>query len=75
MLNRDEIIKRTNNGLDVFKYYIPCQWRVGHNFLNPLYEDHKAHAMSISTAGQVVTGLKISVMIHTVETVFLLWAT
>jgi archaellum biogenesis ATPase FlaH len=42
MLNRDEIIKRTNNGLDVFKYYIPCQWRVGHNFLNPLYEDHKA---------------------------------
>jgi archaellum biogenesis ATPase FlaH len=42
MLNKDEILKLTNNGLDVFKHYIPCQWRVGHNFLNPLYEDHKA---------------------------------
>ncbi|KAA6314344.1 DNA primase, partial [termite gut metagenome] len=42
MLNKDEILKRTNNGLDVFKHYIPGQWRVGRNFLNPLYEDRKA---------------------------------
>jgi hypothetical protein len=28
--------------LDVFKHYIPGQWRVGRNFLNPLYEDRKA---------------------------------
>lgn len=42
MLNKDEILKRTNNGLDVFRHYIPGQWRVGHNFLNPLYEDRKA---------------------------------
>jgi hypothetical protein len=42
MLNKDEILRRTNNGLDVFKHYVPGQWRVGRNFLNPLYEDRKA---------------------------------
>jgi hypothetical protein len=42
MLSRDEILKRKGNGLDVFKHYIPGQWRVGRNFLNPLYEDRKA---------------------------------
>lgn len=42
MLRKDEIISRTNNGLNVFKHYITCQWRVGRNFLNPLYEDRKA---------------------------------
>ncbi|GHT06750.1 hypothetical protein AGMMS49525_15340 [Bacteroidia bacterium] len=42
MLNKDALLGRTNNGLDVFKHYIPGQWRVGRNFLNPLYEDKKA---------------------------------
>lgn len=43
MLNKDEILRRTNNGLDVFKHYISStQWKVGRNFLNPLYEDRKA---------------------------------
>jgi DNA primase (bacterial type) len=42
MLSKDEILKRTNNGLDVFKHYISGQWRVGRNFLNPLYEDKHA---------------------------------
>ena len=42
MLNKDEILKRTGNGLDVFRHYIPGQWRIGRNFLNPLYEDRKA---------------------------------
>ncbi|MDR3247118.1 MAG: toprim domain-containing protein [Prevotellaceae bacterium] len=42
MLNKDEILRLTNNGLDIFKRYITVQWRVGHNFLNPLYEDSKA---------------------------------
>jgi hypothetical protein len=42
MLSKDEILKRTDNGLDVFKHYIPGQWRVGRNFHNPLYEDRKA---------------------------------
>ena len=42
MLSKDEILRRTNNGLDVFRHYIPVQWRTGRNFLNPLYEDRKA---------------------------------
>ena len=43
MLNKDELLRRTNNGLDVFKHYISSvQWKVGRNFLNPLYEDRKA---------------------------------
>ncbi len=42
MLNKDEILKRTNNGLDIFRHYISGEWRIGRNFHNPLYEDRKA---------------------------------
>ena len=42
MLNKDALLERTSNGLEVFKHYVPGQWRVGRNFLNPLYEDSKA---------------------------------
>lgn len=42
MLKKEEILGKTSNGLDVFRHYITCQWRVGRNFLNPLYEDRKA---------------------------------
>ena len=42
MLNKDEILRRTNNGLDIFKFYVSGQWRVGRNFLNPLYDDKRA---------------------------------
>jgi hypothetical protein len=42
MLSKDAILRRTNNGLDVFRHYVSGQWRVGRNFLNPLYEDRRA---------------------------------
>lgn len=42
MLKKEEILERTSNGLSVFKHYIPGNWRIGRNFLNPLYEDSKA---------------------------------
>lgn len=42
MLRKEEILERTNNGLSVFKHYISGNWRIGRNFLNPLYEDNKA---------------------------------
>lgn len=42
MLSKEEILARTNKGLDVFKHYLPFPFRVGRNFLNPLYEDTKA---------------------------------
>ena len=43
MLNKDALLERTNNGLDIFKHYISGQWRIGRNFLNPLYEDRKSY--------------------------------
>ncbi|MGJ7025672.1 AAA family ATPase [Petrimonas sulfuriphila] len=42
MLRKEEILEKTSNGLNIFKHYITCQWRVGRNFFNPLYEDKKA---------------------------------
>ena len=42
MLNKERVLERTNNGLDVFRHYISGEWRVGRNFLNPLYEDKRA---------------------------------
>lgn len=42
MLNKDEILNQTNRGLNVFKHYISFPFKLGRNFLNPLYEDSKA---------------------------------
>ena len=42
MVRKEEILARTSNGLDVFRHYLPVKWRVGRNFLNPLYEDSRA---------------------------------
>lgn len=42
MLSKEEILARTNKGLNIFRHYLPFSFRVGRNFLNPLYEDTKA---------------------------------
>ena len=42
MLSKEEILARTNKGLNIFRYYLNFPFRVGRNFLNPLYEDTKA---------------------------------
>ncbi|EGG53238.1 hypothetical protein HMPREF9442_02012 [Paraprevotella xylaniphila YIT 11841] len=42
MVRKEEVLARTSNGLDVFRHYLPVKWRVGRNFLNPLYADSKA---------------------------------
>ena len=42
MLSKEEILARTDKGLNVFRQYLPFPFRVGRNFLNPLYEDKKA---------------------------------
>ncbi len=39
---KEEILQATNGGLDVFRFFIPGDWRVGKKFLNPLYHDKKA---------------------------------
>lgn len=42
MLSKEEVLARTNKGLNIFRHYLSFQFRVGRNFLNPLYEDTKA---------------------------------
>ena len=42
MFRKEEILNKTNKGLDVFRHYVKGEWRIGRNFLNPLYEDSKA---------------------------------
>ena len=41
-MTKEQLLARTDSGLDVFRHYIPGSWRVGRNFLNPLYEDRHA---------------------------------
>lgn len=41
MLNKEEILSRTDKGLDVFRHYFPGNWRLGRTFLNPFYDDTK----------------------------------
>ena len=42
MLNKRSILDKTNNGFEVFRFYISNKWQLGKNFHNPLYEDKKA---------------------------------
>ena len=42
MLDKNKVLNCTREGLDIFKHYLPCEWRVGRNFKNPFYEDTKA---------------------------------
>lgn len=40
--NKEDILLLTDKGLAVCKYYIPFSFKLGRNFLNPLYKDSKA---------------------------------
>lgn len=40
--NKEDILLLTDKGLAVFKYYIPFSFKLGRDFLNPLYKDSKA---------------------------------
>lgn len=42
MLDKNKVLSSTRDGLDIFKHYLPGDWRVGRNFKNPFYEDTKA---------------------------------
>lgn len=39
---KEEILNRTNRGLDVFTYYMPVDFVLKRNFRNPFYEDKRA---------------------------------
>ncbi|MDI9604894.1 MAG: toprim domain-containing protein [Bacteroidota bacterium] len=38
---KQQILSRTNQGLDVFKFYLKVDWVVGRNFRNPFYDDKR----------------------------------
>ena len=42
MISKEEILERTNRGLDIFKHYLGIPFKLGKNFRNPLYEDKNA---------------------------------
>jgi len=42
MLKKDEILFKTNKGLDVFRHFVSCEWKVNSNFKNPFYDDKNA---------------------------------
>ena len=42
MLDKNKVLSCTRDGLDIFKHYLPGEWRVGRNFKNPFYDDTKA---------------------------------
>ena len=42
IMDKADVLRLTDKGLDVFKHYIPFPFRIGRNFLNPLYKDSKA---------------------------------
>ena len=42
MIDKETLLLKTNNGLDVFRHFVPGDWKPGKNFLNPFYEDKNA---------------------------------
>ena len=42
MIRKDDILKMTEKGISVFRYYLSVDFKVGKNFLNPFYKDTKA---------------------------------
>lgn len=42
MIRKDDILRMTDKGVQVFRFYLPVDFKVGKNFLNPFYKDTKA---------------------------------
>lgn len=42
MIRKDDILRATDKGVQVFRSYLPVNFKVGKNFLNPFYKDTKA---------------------------------
>lgn len=42
MIRKDDILRMTEKGVSVFRHYLPVDFKVGKNFLNPFYKDTKA---------------------------------
>ena len=41
-IDKEDILRLTDRGLSVFRHYVPGDFRLGKNFLNPFYNDRRA---------------------------------
>lgn len=48
---KEEILSRTNKGLDVFCFYMPIDFVPKRNFRNPLYDDKRASCNIYPSSG------------------------
>lgn len=53
MIRKDDILKMTEKGISVFRYYLPVDFKVGKNFLNPFIRIRRLRAIFITNARQV----------------------
>lgn len=58
MLRKEEILSKTNNGLQVFRYYLKIEWKIGKNFKNPLYDDKNASCNIYFDKGKSIYRIK-----------------
>ena len=52
---KEEILCRTNKGLEVFCFYMPINFVPKRNFRNPLYDDRRHRAISTLTISPAAT--------------------
>lgn len=48
MIRKDDILKMTEKGISVFRYYLPLDFKVGKNFLNPFIRIRRLRAIFIT---------------------------
>ncbi|WP_436416674.1 AAA family ATPase [Petrimonas sp.] len=41
MITKEDILNKTNNGYEIFRHYIPIEFKPGKNFKNPFYDDKR----------------------------------
>ncbi|MBS9767084.1 MAG: hypothetical protein KGV44_06045 [Flavobacteriaceae bacterium] len=58
MLKKQEILDKTDNGLQVFKHYLNIDFKIGTNFKNPLYDDHNASCNIYFDKGKQIYRMK-----------------
>ncbi len=54
MIDKNDILRVTGNGLDVFRHYVPGDWVVKKSFLNPFYNDTNPSCYIYSSKGKYI---------------------
>lgn len=62
MIRKDDILKMTEKGISVFRYYLSVDFKVGKNFLNPFIRIRRLLAIFITNVRPECLKCKISGM-------------